>query len=251
MRADARELYMRCYRPESSQDRDPLFAKAMKEAMADERLRPLADDQTSFDQWAIERVSEIEIPEETLGELARAYTARPAGLSWRSPAVLSVILGLILIAGVFGYFWIEEMAAFDGRGAVEKMVERTSKMTEKDLQPVAMKLGDLDDWLFMQGVDSLQVPPNFQNLTAVGARVFQQGGYPVVQLALEEQDMLVFLFHSGDFGVRLKKGDAWKIFPVDDWVAAVRLTDTNVIMLAMRGNRADMQNALAELDLPY
>lgn len=251
MRADSAELYLRCYRPETGRPRDPLFAKAMKKAMADDRLRPLAEDQKSFDQWAMERVGEIDVPEETLGEVAKVMGERPAVASWRNPALLSVLLGLVLIAGVFGYFWMEEKAAFDGRGEVVKMVERTARMKESDLQTVSMKLNDLDDWLFMQSVDSMQVPPNMQKLTAVGARVFQQGGYPVVQLALKEQDMLVFLFRPEDFGVRLPHNGDWKIFPVEDWVAAIRLSGKHAIMLAMRGTRADMRDAINTIESAY
>lgn len=247
MKTEAVELYMRCFRPETGAPRDPLFAKAMKLAAADGRLRPLVEDQNAFDQWAMDRVGEIDVSPASLAELQKALTTRSAVPSWRSPAVLSVVLGLVLIAGVVAYFWMVEMSAFDGRGEVEDMVERTARMTGGELQTVSMKLGDLDDWLFMQNLESLEVPPNLRSLTAIGARVFQQKGYPVVQLALKEQDALVFLFRPKDFGVRLQPEGDWIIFPVDDWVAAVRLTGSNAIMLAMRGNRADMQAALKAL----
>ncbi len=247
MKTDAAELYMRCFRTDAG-GRDPLFRKAMDAAQKDERLRPLAEEQLAFDQWALDRVREIEVPDETLGELAEALASPRQSHSWKNPAVLSVAFGLILIAGVFAYFWWLEQAAFDGRGEVERMVERTAKMTGRELQPMAMKLGDLEDWLFMQGVQEMALPPGFKGLTATGARVFQQKGNPVVQLALDEHDVVAFLFETRDFGIRLPTDGKWTIFTVDEWVAAVQALPANGVMLAMRGSRADMRDELAAIE---
>lgn len=244
MKPAAKEIYMRCYRPDTSRPRDPLFRKAMEAAQSDERLRPLAENQLAFDRWAVDRVHEIEVPDEMMEELTEAMASRTATHSWRSPAILSVVLGLLLIAGVFAYFWYMEMAAFDGRDAVQSMVERTSQMTGRELDPLSIKLGALDDWLFMQNVGKMELPPGFSDLTATGARVFQQGGNSVVQLAIEEHDMVVCLFRAADFGVRLPVDGKWRAFTSDEWVAAVQALPDNVIMLTMPGGRSDMRDQL-------
>lgn len=241
------EAYMRCYRPEDTRKRDALVVKAARFAERDESLRPVFEQQLAFDRSAMSRVAGIDVPEGVAREISELVAARKSGVTWKHPAVLSVVFSVLLIAGVVGWFWYQELDAFDGRGAAEKMVERTQRMTGRELEKLDTKSGDLKDWMFMKNIDGFAVPPDFSDYHVVGGRVFHDGGFPVVQLAVEENEMFFFLFRLGDFDMKLRDGEGWRVFAVDDWVAAVRASGDLGFMIAFPGTRAEMNAILKSI----
>lgn len=181
---------MRCYRSSDKRKRDSLFLKAIDFAKKDDSLRPILETQLAFDAYANGQIEALPVSPEVSAEIADVASRARHGFSWKHPAILAVVVGLLLIAGLLGYFWWEAKDNFEGREAIEAMVERTAAMQGNELDPLNYKTGELKDWLFMQGIEGYEVPPEFADYHAVGGRVFRQDGYPVVQLAVDENNMI-------------------------------------------------------------
>ena len=129
-----------------------------------------------------------------------------------------------------------------------RLVEINDAMSGMELEPKSAQLGNLEDWLFSKyGFEDFYVPPALDGFKTVGARVFKQDGDPVAQFAVEQNNMICYMFHADDLGVHLDPQDKWRVFVDDDWVAALQQHDDSCFMIAFRGTRAEMEKFLATL----
>lgn len=239
------DIFIRCYRPAEQRRRDNLFLKAVKVAESDPTLKEVLARQMAFDAAMTDEIKALPpVPPELTEQVEAISRASRPRFSLMNPAVVAVLVGLILIASLGVHFGLRQMNDFEGRGATELMIERTASMRGTELEEIKYKAGEIADWLFMQGLEGFPVPDEFKDLHVVGGRVFRQEGFPVVQLAVQENEMIVFLFHQKDFDISLKAEDGWKVFDHEGWAAAVRGDGENGCMIAFLGDRADMSRVL-------
>jgi len=250
MNASEAETLLRCHRP--GREPDARMQKALRVAESDAELGKKLGDQTKFDGQIVEAIHYIIPPEdlrEKLGALSRASGGTRRG--WRSqvtsPAVLSAIAGVLLFAGVVVFFILESMTRFDGREAVEQMLETTQTLSGAEFESVSTTTAQLGDWFYMRGYEGYEVPPEFAALPVVGSRVFKQDGKPIAQFVVEKHESVIFEFHAADFGVQLPPDGDWQILEQGKWVAAVRQSGAHCVMVAFQGSEADMRTFLKSL----
>ena len=250
MNENSAETLLRRYR-EGMKNADSHAQKALQFAQKDESLTAKWNVQSALDQRAVKLLAEVSAPEAVVEELETLGVddAKPKRLqwsaAWKQPPILAALFAVLLLIGFLIWWGYQHANNFAGREDVETMLSTTAKMTGAELKPVSAAAGDLGDWVFMNGqFDNYSVPPAFANFKAIGARVFQQDDSPVVQIAVEENDMLFFVFHAEDFGVVLKPKDRWRILQENDWVAAIRGDHENGFMIAFRGSVKEMQDFL-------
>jgi hypothetical protein len=253
MNSQTAENLMRCYRP--GKRTDSRTEKAARFAEQDAELSRLLSAQVQFDAQIVDVIHYIKPPEnlrQKLSELGDKpevdKTARRK--QWVNPAVLTAVLGGVVILGIVIFFVLDRMEKFPGREEVEGMLIGASKMNGSELETVSDTTGQLGDWFYMRGYDGYEAPTYLVGLPVIGSRVFKLAGRTVAQLAIgntEALKCLVFQFHASEFGVQLPADGDWQILTEDEWVGAIRQRGDHCFLIAFRGGKADMKEFLKNL----
>jgi hypothetical protein len=250
MNARTAEALIRRYLP--GKRTDSRIEKAVRFAEQDPELARALREQNEFDEQMVDTIHYIKPPENLRQKLA-ALSALPGAEKQRlrshiiNPAILTAILGVILISGVVVFFVIEAMEKFPGREGVEKLLGNAGKMSGNELELMSTTTNELGDWLYMRGYESYEVPPELAALPVIGSRVFRSEGRAVAQVAVGNTDAMRFLIHefrASDFGVQLPSGGPWLVMTKDDWVGAVRQQGDQCFLVAFRGTKAEMDDLL-------
>jgi hypothetical protein len=233
-------------------DGDSSVKKALRLAEKDPALNAQLAKQVEFDRQLVGVINSIQPPENLVQKLRSACTqAQPETPKLRAhafhPAVLTAILGVLLIVGFVAWTVLERMEKFPGRDAAERMLSTTSKMSGVELDAVSTTTGTMQDWFYMRGFEGYAVPRELSALPAVGSRVFRIDGHPIAQLAVDRHDSLVYVFRASDFGVEIAADEPWRLMEFEGWVAALRRHEDVCSMVAFRGEKAEMRDFLAKL----
>lgn len=249
MKAEEAEILMQAWRPGKAND--SRTQKAVDYATGHDTLRARLDEQRHFDEHIGEIIRCIQPPEDLRKKLAALNSERPAKRAHFSYlAMLPVLAGVLVLIGIAVFFQMRSSTHFEGREAVENLIEETASMSGVELEPVESKAGQLGDWFYMRGFESFTLPPDLAALPAAGSRVAALNGHSVAQVAVADHQLLVQVFDASKFGVGLPPGGPWQIFSHEGWVAAVRRQGANCYLLTKRGSEAQMQELLNSLPKP-
>ena len=251
MNASSIELFMRCHRPWFGGEDDPRIAKAVRAADRDATLKTQLAAQLALDERCVREVAGIALPPGLPLRLAALpEQAEEGGLDYknlaRQPAFIAIAIAIVVFLGLGIYAAMMHMQSFPGKDDVERMVEINDTTSGSDFHIKSAEIGNLEDWMFSNyGFEDFYVPQQFANFKTVGCRVFKQDGLPVAQFAMDQHDMLFYMFKADNFGVKVEPADHWRIFTDDAWVAAVRQHGESCFMVAFRGARRDMEQVIA------
>jgi hypothetical protein len=256
MNARTAQTLLRCYRPGKAAD--SRVEKAAKFAQEDPELSKALSEQTAFDQQIVDAIHFIKPPEDLrkkLNDLGVKAGAEKGGLRKQmiNPAVLTAVLGVLVILGIVVFFVMDRMEKFPGRDEVEGMLTAAGKMSPSELERVSMKTGELGDWFFARGYEGYEAPPDLAALQSIGARAFLYKGQKMAQMAIGDGDglrCLVFEFHASEFGVQLPQEGDWKVLVQDEWAGAVRQHADHCFLVVFKGTKAEMQDFVQNLKNP-
>jgi hypothetical protein len=255
VKADTAETLLRCYR--TGKKIDSKMERAVRLAEEDPELKQKLSAQMEFDEQIIEAIHFIK-PPENLRQKLTDLSAKPREEKTRlrkqmiNPAVLTALLGLVVIVGIIVFFVMERMEKFPGREAVENMLASSSKLSGTEFEQISSTTGQLGDWFYMRGYDGFEAPSDIAPLPVIGSRVFRIDGRTVAQFAVgntQENSMrcLIFQFHASEFGVQMPAENQWKILSQEAWVGAISQRGDHCFLIAFRGTKADMEDFLKTL----
>jgi len=247
------QTLMRCYRP--GKRTDSRTEKAARFAEEDPELCKTLSEQVQFDQQIVDVIHFIKPPEDLrkkLSDLSEkpGTEKKSRRAQWINPAVLTAILGVIVILGIVVFFVLDRMEKFPGREAVENLLGVASKMSGTELETVANTADQFGDWFYMRGYEGYEAPVELAGQTVIGSRVLKVEGRTVAQLAVGNTDALrclIFQFHASEFGVQLPPDGDWQILTQDEWVGAIRQRGDHCFLIAFRGGKGDMEEFLKTL----
>jgi hypothetical protein len=251
--AQTAETLLRCYRP--GKRTDARMEKAVHFAEENAELRQTLGAQIEFDEQIIDVIHFIKPPENLRQKLSE-LSVKPHGEKTQlrkqiiNPAVLTALLGVVVILGIVVFFVMDRVEKFPGREAVENMLGTAGKMTGTELESVASTTGQLGDWFYMRGYDGFEAPPELTALPVIGSRVFRIDGRTVAQIAVgntEALRCLIFQFHASEFGVLLPPESEWRVLTQDEWVGAIRQHGDHCFLIAFRGGKPEMDEFLKTL----
>lgn len=250
MNARTAETLVRCYR--ADRPVDSRTQKAVHFAENDPELGPKLADQIAFDKQIVNVIHFIK-PPDNLRQKLNALSEVPgaAKKTLRSniihPAVLTALLGGLLLVGVIVFLVMERMEKFPGRESVESLLSGAAKMTGVEFETVTTTTDKIGDWFYMHNYEGYEAPPELAALPVVGSRVFRSEGRPVAQLAVDQHSSLVYEFRASEFGVQLPPDGDWQVLTKDEWVGAIRQRGDQCVLIAFRGTSSDMHEFLKSL----
>lgn len=247
MNLKAAALLIACHRKGVT---DPRIEKAVEVAKANPELSQALERQTRFDTEIFEQLAQVHPPEalEQKASNAEHHHVSFSALV-KNPVFLSGAVGCLLLVGVVIFFALQNLHRFPGKDALEEILASTGSMSGVELQPVHTEAGKLGDWFFLKyQAERYGVPTAFGSWKAVGCRMFKINGHSVAQIAVEENNLIFFVFRAAEFGVVLPpEAKPWFVFEQEGWAAAVRQDGENCFMLAFLGSAKEMQQLLEKL----
>ena len=244
------QALLKCYRPGKPELQDPQIQKALRIAEGVPDMKAALDAQIEFDERQAKLIRSVVPSEPFLDKIDATLENIQKGFQWntlKQPPFLAGAIALLVVIGVAIYFGLEAMENFPGRDSAEQMIDMTEEMTGIELEPKVTEAGMLEDWFFSNGYENFRMLPEFAHMKTVGCRVFHQDGYPVAQIAIENRNLLLYIFHGDEFGVKIDPPDRWKYFQQGEWAAAIRADGDTCFMAAFRGRKAEMQDFIRSL----
>jgi hypothetical protein len=245
---DARTLI-----PLYRQDRpaDSKVKKAVQFAESDATLAPELKSQLEFDRRIVEVIHclkpspDFKVRLGGTNERANSKTRQAM-----NPAILCAIVGVLLLIGLGIWQKMEADKDFPGRSWVVDFIKLNEHMTGAELERTELLAGELADNSMLRGFDGFSLPSELSSQQAVGWRVFRHGpsGHKVVQIAVDLNNSIVFVFRASDFGVQ--PGTEWRYFQHDGWAAAIRQFHGLCVLVTFRGSESEMRNTIKSLQQP-
>lgn len=249
MKAEEAEILMQGHRPGKATD--SRTQKAVEYAENHDTLKLRLAEQRQFDEHVGEIVRCIQPPVNLRQKLTTlSDQLAPKRGSLRHHAILPVLAGVVVLVGIAVFFYMRNSTRFEGREAVEQMIEGTAEMAGVELEPVTSSAGQLGDWFYMRGFEGYALPPELAALPAVGSRVAAVDGRSVAQVVVEKHEIVLHVFDAAKFGVGLESGGPWKIFTHEGWTAAVRRVGPTCFLLTTQGTAAEMEAIVKSLTKP-
>ena len=211
--------------------------------------------QQSFDQAIATLVRNIPVSEEIAEWFRNEKLIPQKKRGWknllRNPAVHTIALALLVIAGVLFYVVMQRVNEFPGAGTARKMLTIASSMRGVTMEPLNAAAGSLGDLFFMKyRLEHYDVPPEFAELRASSWRVFDDDeGHRVAQITIPEQRMQLFLFPAARNPKDAKpmEFEGWEFIEHEGWTGAVRSKTGICFMAAMRGDKKALQAHFASV----
>jgi hypothetical protein len=158
-----------------------------------------------------------------------------------NPAFLSVGLAGLVIAGVVAYHVMEQMSEFPGSGTARKLLIVARETRGNQLEPTRAAAGSLGDLFFLKyQLEHYDVPPEFADMKAGGARVFDDDeGHRVAQISVPEKHLQFFLFPAAlnPKNAKPQEFEGWRYVEQEGWTGAVQVKNGVAFMAALRGDK--------------
>jgi hypothetical protein len=158
----------------------------------------------------------------------------------------AVSIGIIATIALVAYMVWDQMAnGFSGRDQVAELLETANTLSGDEFEAVNTTTANLKDWFFLKSdMHWFAVPKEFADTPTLGCRLSKFKGVDIGEiLAKDDREVLMFLFHPADLGVKIRKGK-WAIVDGENWEAGVTAVDDCCFIVAFKGKHGDMQEYL-------
>jgi hypothetical protein len=165
----------------------------------------------------------------------------------RTVTILAAVgIGIIATIALVAYMVWDQMAnGFSGRDQVSELLETANTLNGDEFEAVNTTTANLKDWFFLKSdMRWFAVPKEFADTPTLGCRLSKFKGVDIGEiLAKDDREVLMFLFHPADLGVKIRKGK-WAIVDGENWEAGVTAVEDCCFVVAFKGKHSDMQNYL-------
>jgi hypothetical protein len=157
----------------------------------------------------------------------------------------AVSIGLLATVALVAYLVWDQMNSFRGADQVTELLDTANTLSGDEFEAVSTTTSNLKDWFFLKSdMRWFAVPKEFADTNTLGCRVFKFKGADIGEiLAKSDKEVLMFLFHPNDLGVKIRKGK-WTIVDGENWVGGVTGVEDCCFVVAFKGKHNEMQEYL-------
>jgi len=157
----------------------------------------------------------------------------------------AVSIGLIATVALIAYLVWDQMNSFRGADQVTELLDTANALSGDEFEAVSTTTSNLKDWFFLKSdMRWFAVPKEFADTQTLGCRVFKFKGADIGEiLAKNDKEVLMFLFHPNDLGVKIRKGK-WTVVDGENWVGGVTGVEDCCFVVAFKGKHNEMQEYL-------
>lgn len=191
-------------------------------------------DQAAMDKKAAQLLGEIEIPESAIDTLSSTISSLPVPrFRWNDPAMVSVLIGVILLVCVLAWDFLGRPASFPA-DAIE-LASAVSSIPNEKFEPAGLPAGEMDDWFVLKGFDGFTAPGRLASVSADSASVLKSESVALAVLEMPDRNLRVASFNSKPLDIQMPERE-WRFTQIDpNLSAAIRLEGGACVLVVHPG----------------
>ena len=235
--ATARRI-LACHVDDPNGDIPPLMQSALKALANEPDLQADYDEQSRIDSSLRSAFKDAEVPQEALTIFASQVEAIPKPhFNPRDPAIISVIIGFVLLVFVLTWNFLGRPAAFPSDGL--EVAEAILEVDESTIQPVTVSAEELDDWFVLKGFDGFRTPSFLLRERVDSAGLTEFENQPVAIVGLPALRAQLVVFAAAPLDIVIPDGE-WRTAQVNHDFAAAMTRDGDICFLVLvRGTEGE------------
>lgn len=236
------------YLEDTHSDPAPQVQNALKTIKESPELDQEFQKQVALDKRVQAIFEKIVVPDDAMQKLASQIDSAPARrFNPRDPAMLSVLIGFLLLVAVLTWNFLGRPAAFpsDALG----MAEQILKSDDQPFESVDQPAGSLEDWFVLKGFDGFKVPARLAKYQVDEAAILKIDNQPVAIVSIPDQNAQFVAFSSKLSGIEITPYGTWRMTQLDlENSIAIREEKGMCFMVIRRGNLDDLEFFLKQGD---
>ena len=242
--ATARRI-LACHVDDPNGDVPSLMQSALKALAKSPDLQADYEKQSLTDSVLRSAFKDASVPDEALNTFASQVEAIPKPhFNPRDPAIISVIIGFVLLVCVLTWNFLGRPASFPSDGL--EVAEAILELDESNIQSVSVSAEELDDWFVLKGFDGFRTPTFLlgDKVDSAGLMEFENQKVAIVGLPLRRAQLAVFV--AGPLDIVIPDGE-WRTAQVNHDYAAAMTRDGDIcFLIIVRGSETDISRIVKE-----
>lgn len=243
MRPAAARRILACHVDDPNGDVPPVMQSALKALAKSPELQADYEKQSLIDASLRAAFKDTEVPDEALGGFAAQVQAIPTRhFNPRDPAIISVIIGFVLLIFVLTWDFLGRPAAFPPDGL--EVAEAVLNAENSAFQEVAVPPEELEDWFVLKGFDGFRTPGFLLGgkVDSAGILEFEKQQLAVVGLPALKAQLAVF--SAAPWNIVVPEGE-WRTAQIDpEYAVALSREKDMCFLIVLQGNEEDIRAVL-------
>jgi hypothetical protein len=240
--ASARRI-LTCHVDDPSGDVPTVMQSALKAIGKSPELQADYEKQSRIDASLRTAFKDAEVPDEALNGFASQVAAIPTRhFNPRDPAIISVIIGFVLLIFVLTWDFLGRPASFppDGLEVAEAILDAENSA----FQEVTVPPEELEDWFVLKGFDGFKTPPFLLGSNVDSAGILEFGKQPLAVVGLPSMKAQLAVFSAAPWNIVIPDGE-WRTAQINPEYAGALSRDKGMCFLIIfQGNEAGVRAIL-------
>jgi hypothetical protein len=230
MKPDAARRILACHVDDPNDEVTPVMQNALKALAKSPELQSDYEKQVLIDSKLRAAFKDVEVPEEALDRFASEVAAIPARhFNPRDPAIISVIIGFVLLVFVLTWDFLGRPASFPPDGL--EIAEYLMKAENSAFRQISVPAGELEDWFVLKGFDGFRVPNFVNNGKVDSAGILEFEKQPLAVVGLPDLKAQLVVFNASAWNIVMPEGE-WRTAPLDSEYAVALSRERHVLSRA-------------------
>ncbi|MFM8716940.1 MAG: hypothetical protein ACKOF3_09200 [Spartobacteria bacterium] len=243
MRPAAARRILTCHVDDPNGDVPPVMQSALKALAKSPELQADYEKQSLIDASLRTAFKEIEVPDEALSGFAAQVQSIPTRhFNPRDPAIISVIIGFVLLIFVLIWNFLGRPAAFPPDGL--EIAEALLSAENSAFQEVAVPPEELEDWFVLKGFDGFKTPPFLLGGKVDSAGILEFEKQPLAVVGLPALNAQLAVFSAAPWNIIVPEGE-WRTAQIDpEYAVALSREKEMCFLILFQGNEAGVRAIL-------
>lgn len=243
MKPAAARRILACHVDDPNVDVSPVMQSALKALKKSTDLQADYEKQSLTDSILRGAFKEAVVPEGALDNFASQVEAIPKPhFNPRDPAIISVIIGFVLLVFLLTWNFLGRPASFPSDGL--EFAEAILEADESNIQPVAVPAEELDDWFVLKGFDGFRTPSSLVHEKVDSAGIIEFQKQQIAIVGLPSLKARLAAFSAAPLDIVIPDGE-WRTVQVNkDYSAAISCEKGICLLLVFEGSEAGLKKIL-------
>jgi hypothetical protein len=217
--------------------------RELRAALADVRQRLAMSGSSEVQVRKLLGLIVLSDEERRMLESAPALVGRRRFGAERALGVAAVCLGVFMCLGWVLWERWRESEPVQMRAQMQKLLEVTSAAGPAGIEKFDGRAAETPDWLFLHGIEGVEVPENFAALQLASARVIDFNGGQMAQFTMKTPHGLLMVAPADSLGLGGERAGVGRT-SVGEWSGAWTVTGPYAFFLAVKDAEASLDQLL-------
>jgi len=240
MRSSTARRILTCHVDDPNGDVPTVMQSALKALGKSPELQADYEKQSRIDASLRGAFKDAEVPDEALSGFASQVSAIPTRhFNPRDPAIISVIIGFVLVVFVLTWDFLGRPASFppDGLEVAEAILESENSA----FQLVSVPAEELEDWFVLKGFDGFRTPDFLLGGKVDSAGILEFEKQPLAVVGLPALKAQLAVFSAAPWNIVIPDGE-WRTAQIDpEYAVALSREKDMCFLILVQGTEASVR----------